>query len=76
MRCGAGVCHTELLLDDLEDLLLIELLGQSLNSGQGLTTIAFCAMYLSVIGYLTTDDLRKRPAWLVARKANGWPGRQ
>ncbi len=35
------VWHTELLLDDLEDFLLIELLGESLNSGQGLTTIAF-----------------------------------
>ena len=39
-----GNDHTKLLLDDLEDLLLIELLGQSLNSGQGLTTIAFCSM--------------------------------
>lgn len=33
---------TELLLDDLEDLLLVELLGQSLNRSQSLTTIALC----------------------------------
>ena len=33
---------TELLLDDLENLLLIELLGEALNSSQGLTTIALC----------------------------------
>jgi hypothetical protein len=32
--------HTELLLDDLEDLLLVEFLGYSLNSCQGLTTIS------------------------------------
>ena len=38
---GGEGCHTELLLDHLEDLLLVEFLGQSLNSGQGLTTIAF-----------------------------------
>lgn len=36
-RCGK---HTELLLDDLEDLLLVESLGYSLNSCQGLTTIS------------------------------------
>ena len=34
------VCRTELLLDDLEDLLLVEFLGEALNGGQGLTTIA------------------------------------
>ena len=33
---------TELLLDDLENLLLIELFGEALNSSQGLTTIALC----------------------------------
>ena len=43
-RKRGGDCPTELLFDDLEDLLLIKLLGQSLNSGQGLTTIAFCSM--------------------------------
>jgi hypothetical protein len=31
---------TELLLDDLEDLLLVELLWQTLNSRQSLTTIS------------------------------------
>ena len=34
--------HTEFLLDDLEDLLLVEFLGQTLNSRQSLTTIALC----------------------------------
>lgn len=33
---------TELLLDDLEDLLLVKLLGQSLNCSQSFTTIALC----------------------------------
>ena len=33
---------TELFLDDLEYLLLIELLGKTLNSSQGFTTIALC----------------------------------
>lgn len=32
---------TKLLLDDLEDFLLVKLLGKTLNSGQSLTTIAF-----------------------------------
>lgn len=36
-----GAIAGELLLDDLEDLLLIELLGQTLDSRQSLTTIAF-----------------------------------
>lgn len=34
--------HTEFLLDDLENLLLVELLRKTLNSGQSLTTIALC----------------------------------
>lgn len=38
-RRGGG--HTEFLLDDLEDLLLIELLRETLDSRQSLTTIAF-----------------------------------
>ena len=33
---------TELLLDHLKDLLLIKLLGETLDRGQGLTTIALC----------------------------------
>lgn len=42
-----GVVHDsaiagKLLLDDLQDLLLIEFFGKSLNSGQGLASIAFC----------------------------------
>ena len=37
---GAIAC--ELLLDDLEDLLLIELLRQTLDSSQRLATVALC----------------------------------
>jgi hypothetical protein len=33
---------SELLLDDFEDLLLVELLGQALDCGQSLATIALC----------------------------------
>ena len=35
-----GRQHTELLLDDLEDLLLVELLWQTLDGSQSLATIA------------------------------------
>jgi len=35
-----GAIASEFLLDDLEDLLLVEFLGQTLNSRQSLTTIA------------------------------------
>lgn len=34
--------HTELLLDHLQDLLLVEFLWKALNSCQCLTTIALC----------------------------------
>jgi hypothetical protein len=34
--------HTELFLDDLEDLLLVEFLRETLDSCQSLTTIALC----------------------------------
>ena len=36
-----STARTELLLDDLENLLLVELLGKALDGGQSLTTIAF-----------------------------------
>jgi hypothetical protein len=36
-----GAIAGELLLDHFEDLLLVELLGQALDRGQGLATIAF-----------------------------------
>jgi len=35
-----GAIASELLLDDLEDFLLVEFLGKTLDSGQSLTTIA------------------------------------
>jgi hypothetical protein len=37
-----GAIAGKLLLDDLENLLLVEFLGQTLNSGQSLTSITFC----------------------------------
>jgi hypothetical protein len=37
-----GVRRTELLLDDLENLLLIEFLRKTLNGGQGFTSITLC----------------------------------
>ena len=37
-----GAIASELLLDDLEDLLLVEFLWQALDRGQCLATIAFC----------------------------------
>lgn len=37
-----GAIAGELLLDHLEDLLLVEFLGQALDRGQRLTTIALC----------------------------------
>ena len=36
--------HTELLLDNLENLLLVEFLRETLDSGQSLATIALCDM--------------------------------
>ena len=46
-----GVCYDgsiagELLLDHLEDLLLVEFLGESLDCGQGLASIALCKRWL------------------------------
>ncbi len=41
--------RTELLLDDLEDLLLVELLGQTLDSCQSLTTIALLDANVDVV---------------------------
>lgn len=37
-----GAIASELLLDDFEDLLLVELLGETLDRGQGFATIALC----------------------------------
>jgi len=52
LQAAAGQCgvhgsvvlfHTELLLDHLQNLLLVELLWEALNSRQSLTTIALYA---------------------------------
>ena len=42
-----GVSLTEVLLDDLEDLLVVKLLRNALNSGQGLATITLCGEVLA-----------------------------
>jgi hypothetical protein len=43
-----GAIAGELLLDDLEDLLLVEFLGQTLHRRQGLTAIALCIVLAGV----------------------------
>jgi len=43
-----GAIAGELLLDDLEDLLLVELLGETLDCSQGLASIALCDMSAGV----------------------------
>ena len=42
-----GAIASELLLDHLEDLLLVKFLGQALDRGQRLTTIALCGTCVS-----------------------------
>ena len=42
--CDYGSITGEFLLDDLEDLLLVKLLGQTLHGGQRLASIALCGM--------------------------------
>lgn len=42
--CDYGSIACELLLDDLEDLLLVELLRQTLHGGQRLASIALCVV--------------------------------
>ena len=47
---------SELLLDHFEDLLLVELLGETLDSSQGLATIALCAV---MSASQSNDSVRK-----------------
>ena len=42
-----GAIASKLLLDHLEDLLLVELLRETLDSRQGLTTVALCGRVLA-----------------------------
>ena len=54
LRASRTVCRklTELLLDNLQNLLLIEFLGKPLDRGQGLATIAlYMERYQSVIAF-------------------------
>ena len=53
-----GAIAGEFLLDDLEDLLLVELLGKALHGGQSLATITFCVRIVSL--YSRAND-----SWLV-----------
>ena len=45
--CDYGSIAGEFLLDDLENLLLVELLRETLDSRQGLTTVALCGRVLA-----------------------------
>jgi len=47
--CDDGAIAGELLLDDLENFLLVKLLGETLNSGQSLTTIALLNPNVDVV---------------------------
>jgi hypothetical protein len=50
--------HTEFLLDNLENLLLIKLLGQALDSCQSLATISLLNANVDVIlGFLRTPSI-------------------
>jgi hypothetical protein len=46
-----GAIAGEFLLDDLEDLLLVELLGQTLDCSQGFATIALCEGERVIVQY-------------------------
>jgi hypothetical protein len=52
-----GAIASELLLDHLEDLLLVELLGETLDSGQGLATVALCMCVLVCVGVLLSRGM-------------------
>jgi hypothetical protein len=57
-----GAIAGELLLDDLEDLLLVKLLGQTLDCSQGFTTIALCeafSVFCGVSRGLRGDEVRE-----------------
>jgi hypothetical protein len=46
---GYRSVRTKLLLDDLENLLLVKLLGETLDGGQGLASIALLNSYMNII---------------------------
>jgi hypothetical protein len=57
-----GAIAGELLLDDLEDLLLVKLLGQTLDCSQGFATIALCEaffQYFCGVSRGLRDDARR-----------------
>jgi hypothetical protein len=58
-----GAITGKLLLDDFENLLLIKLLGQALDRGQGLATIALCIGSTSALRHRT---IFKRPGQFAA----------
>ena len=43
-----GMRHTELLLNDLQNLLLVKLLGETLDGSQGLSSISLCESPVSM----------------------------
>jgi hypothetical protein len=67
-----GSIAGELLLDHFEDLLLVKLLGQALDRGQGFATIALCAGLTSALRYIVraegeeeNDAHEERKPWIV-----------
>ena len=46
LTCGGGVVLTKLLLNDLENLLLVKLLRETLDGGQGLASISLCCTFV------------------------------
>jgi hypothetical protein len=46
--------HTEFLLDDLENLLVVKLAGNSLHSSQGFAAITLCSLLVSLSGCCVT----------------------
>lgn len=56
--CDDGAIAGELLLDDFENLLLVEFLGQALDRRQRLTTIALCVTSVSKAAKHSGEDDR------------------
>jgi hypothetical protein len=56
-----GAIAGELLLDDLEDLLLVKFLGQTLDCSQGFATIALCEAFSVFCG--VSRGLRAGAVW-------------
>jgi|SRR5690242_9977223 len=67
--CDYGAIAGELLLNDLEDLLLVKLLGQTLHGGQCLASIALCIVLARVLRKVGGD--RGSASWVESRRILG-----